>query len=182
MSIELLKRLIELVPGRDEAEMVVDIAGLPSDKIDFSGSSKTMWHKILREAKKHNNGISNIIEAVLLDYNEDPVLLKIKNTPPQNTNPEDPDTQDDPVSLDQIDIDELKTLVAQDKIEKVLKILNATGDELDSDIKTQLILFQGRYSKLKTDNTNGILTPAELNMQKSRLRVSLLSIIDTITE
>ncbi len=77
MSIELLKKLVELVPEQDSAQMVVDIAGLPSDRIDFSGPSKTMWHRVLQEAKKYNGGTMKIVEAVLMDYPDAEVLLKL---------------------------------------------------------------------------------------------------------
>ena len=180
MSIELLRRLVELVPEVDGAKMAVDIAGLPSDRIDFSGSSKIIWHKILREAERHNNGILKIIDSVLEDYPEDKILLRLKSDNSQNGTPDNSKPNGNSNSSDIVDKNELKTFVAQNKMDKVLKFLATKEEEMDSGFYNEIILLQARLTKLESDNLNGIKTTAEFNLEKNTLNVSLLNLIDKI--
>ncbi len=65
---DLIKICSELFPDRDSSRMIVEFAGLPLGNIDFAGSARNMWYKILTEAKKHNGGLLKIVKMAQSEY------------------------------------------------------------------------------------------------------------------
>lgn len=68
--------LTTLYPNREDGELIVDMAGIPSSFIDLSGKPRNMWHKILKEALKRNK-VSDIVQIAHEEYPDNEALLKL---------------------------------------------------------------------------------------------------------
>lgn len=51
-----------------EARRVVDEAGLPRERIDFSGSATIYWHSVLTEAQRHQGKIETLFGVALTEF------------------------------------------------------------------------------------------------------------------
>ena len=87
----------------------------------------------------------------------------------QNTNP-----------TTHLQADALKELLAKDKIEQTLKELQKICK--DTDNENVIIMQSARWRSLQDDELMGIIAREEANVQKARLRDSLLKLIDKIFE
>lgn len=57
-----------------DARRVVDDAGLPPERIEFIGSSSTVWHSILTEARKHQGKVETVLGVALTEFQDNETL------------------------------------------------------------------------------------------------------------
>jgi nucleoside phosphorylase len=65
--------LVDLFPRRDNAELVVDEAAIPRERIRFSEQGDVNWHEIVSVADRMSL-VPSLIEAALARYPQDPRL------------------------------------------------------------------------------------------------------------
>lgn len=177
---KLLERLPQLISGGLEAEMVVDEAGLPISSIDFSGPPWVMWFNILEEAKKHEDGILKVIDAVLNYYPDDEILASYKKIYTPIILSEAAQSKDNIKSKGRLDKEQLKTLIAQDKIDEIFVQLNNVEEELGSKFQEEFYLLKANYNNLKKQNYGGLITLSDYYEQQAKLSNALLYLINSI--
>jgi len=177
---QLLKKLAELFPIEDNARMIVDFAEIPSVNIDFGGAPKNMWYKILSESRKHQNGIKRIVQMAHSEYPDDPVLAnairgeaKVEIKAKESAN----DRMKKAFNFDKAD---LQNLVAQNRLADALSKLKMIGKSLTSDFQNDIILFTAQLDTAESDKRRGIISREDYDITIARLRVALLSQIDSI--
>ena len=57
-------RLAQLYDVRDDMKRVAEDAGLPVNRIDFSGAPDTVWYRVLKEADKRPGGLEALLTVV----------------------------------------------------------------------------------------------------------------------
>lgn len=75
---ELREALSNLYPDPISARRLVDDAGLPTSIMSFTGTAQNIWYSILIEAQKHEDGVTRMIDAALVDYKDHKILLAAK--------------------------------------------------------------------------------------------------------
>ena len=73
---ELRKALATLYSDEDSVRAFVDFGctSIQSETIDFKGSAIAMWSKVLTEAMKHSNGISEIVNSANEEYPDNEII------------------------------------------------------------------------------------------------------------
>jgi hypothetical protein len=75
---QLREVLSNLYPDPISVRRLIDDAGLPTSAMPLSGTAQNIWYSILSEAQKHEDGITKVIDAALVDYKEHKLLLAAK--------------------------------------------------------------------------------------------------------
>jgi len=186
MSKEVLNYLAQLITDKESVMMIATYAELPVSRIDFSGSSKSRWYKVITEAKKHKNGILKIIQAALDEYKGDDFLKEELSKLTSNSQSTNSNTNNKPTansnadSNSGIDKSALKELLGRNKIADVLTRLKKHIPQMDSDQQNELIGLESRFTALAKDIRLGTNSFFERNLQKNTLTMSLLEFIDSI--
>ena len=68
--------LANLYPTQSDSRQIVDDAGIPSGRIEFSSAAIKNWDAILREAKKRDK-IFEIVKVALQEYPDNPLLREL---------------------------------------------------------------------------------------------------------
>ncbi|MDF1696871.1 MAG: effector-associated domain EAD1-containing protein [Saprospiraceae bacterium] len=178
---ELVNRLAELISNPETAKMVVDFAGLSKEKFDFTGNPKSMWFKVVSEADKHKDGLLQLVESALGEYEGDEVLVKIKNSlsPQKPPSSNGGGSENNTLSVSAM---KLKELIANRRIDAVLQILVKESPKLSSSAQNELILLNSRHAQMKSDERKGVVSAADLSINENKLVNALLQFIDMITE
>lgn len=83
----------------------------------------------------------------------------------------------------EINPSQLRQLIAQNKTEQVFKALHAVADDLsDTRYQDQLSLLEARWNILKTNQNKGILTSEEQGLERNRIHVSLMALMDEMNK
>lgn len=85
-----------------------------------------------------------------------------------------------PVNKDdvkEVGVQNLKILISQGKIEKVLNELEKIG-KIDPSIENEVIMIKARYNKLKRDKNMGLISLDEVTRYSNQINYTILNIID----
>ncbi|MDF1698847.1 MAG: effector-associated domain EAD1-containing protein [Saprospiraceae bacterium] len=157
----LIERLAELFPNADAALMIVQFSGLSPTLFTFSGPPKNMWFHIIAEALKHKNGVQQLIESALEDYQGDDILtaaLRIASPSPQQ-----PTTESTPIPSNPIDI--LISFAAFDN-EPLIKGEPGWISGFQESLETRLKQLVGRKVSIWLNNSNDPnsgISPSNIN-------------------
>lgn len=64
---ELRQKLADLFPKPEDIEILMFDSGVISSRIDLSGASEVLWHRVLREAARQHR-LSHLLEEANLRY------------------------------------------------------------------------------------------------------------------
>jgi len=67
--------LAQLSPRREEAELIVDDAGIPRERVRFSEQADVNWHEILKVAERLSH-LPALLDVVLIRFPEAPALMR----------------------------------------------------------------------------------------------------------
>lgn len=76
------------------------------------------------------------------------------------------------------EIDKLRDLIGKNEIEEVIRRLKVYS--VGSNTLTPIIMQEGKWSKLKMDFINGVISREEEVLERNKIALSLLQIIDEI--
>jgi len=171
------KRLAELYPDSASARRLLDYAGMYTGNIDFGGSPVNMWFSILDQVEKHKK-LHDLLKEAHDEYPEDEVLI---NTIQQES--EVNVKNDEAVHLHRApnySVDDLKSLVAKGKLNDALNELAQVGESLSTEFQNNIVLLQSRLSGLMNDQSMGIISRQDFNMEKARIIQAINYQIDEI--
>lgn len=80
--------------------------------------------------------------------------------------------------MDKEQVKTIKTLIAKDKIEKALDLLLKYFDE--NQIENELLLNSARFNELKSITRKGIISTEAGIIEKNKIRLSILEILEEI--
>jgi hypothetical protein len=75
---------------------------------------------------------------------------------------------------------ELRKLLAQDKLAKLVEMLHAATARLDQDLNNQVVTIAGRLTRVNTQLNTGQISHEEANQERSRVSAALLDIINQL--
>lgn len=75
---------------------------------------------------------------------------------------------------------ELRKLLAQDKLAKLVETLHAATARLDVDLNNQVVAIAGRLTRVNTQLNTGQISHEEANQERSRISAALLDIINQL--
>lgn len=75
---------------------------------------------------------------------------------------------------------ELRKLLAQDKLSKVVDVLQATTARLDTDLNNQVVSTAGRLTRVTNQLNTGQINHEAANQERSRISAALLDIINQL--
>jgi len=75
---------------------------------------------------------------------------------------------------------ELRKLLAQDKLAKLVEMLHAATARLDQDLNNQVVTIAGRLTRVNTQLNTGQVSHEEANQERSRISAALLDIINQL--
>lgn len=75
---------------------------------------------------------------------------------------------------------ELRKLLAQDKLAKLVETLHAATARVDVDLNNQVVAIAGRLTRVNTQLNTGQISHEEANQERSRISAALLDIINQL--
>lgn len=75
---------------------------------------------------------------------------------------------------------EMRKMLAQDKLAKLIESLHAATAHLDTDLNNQVINIAGRFSRINNQLNTGQVSHEEANMERSRVSAALLDVLNRL--
>ncbi|HMX41142.1 MAG TPA: hypothetical protein PKD78_12465, partial [Saprospiraceae bacterium] len=75
---------------------------------------------------------------------------------------------------------EMRKMLAQDKLAKLIETLHAATANLDADLNNQVINIAGRFSRINNQLNTGQVSHEEANMERSRISAALLDVLNRL--
>ncbi len=168
--------LAELYPNKDQSEMIVDMAGIPSGNIAFKDAAKSNWYYILKEADRRNK-VEDLVQVVQNEYPDNEELMKLYSSKESNEKPIEGESLNEE---NEWSIKEIKDFLKNGKTEKAIKALDNLSDKLDADIETEVILLSARYKRLNKERIMGTIDDNHLNIETNKINFAILDLISEI--